>query len=210
MRFVPANLSQLTWLESFTWGASPPPIETNVQPAWFGGEDQEHTTSLLAALPQLTRLTYLALGSTPRFDSPPRELAGLSRLRTFVWLDPSSPPEDAALPGGPWLGRLQRLAAPAHLLANSLPLLGAAPRLEHLVVAVVGQHGELTLCILRSAVCWPSLRQLSLGIPRHVNQCSLPAVLFPAALEAQHRRPSLSIALCDNCVIDSGLWSDIS
>jgi hypothetical protein len=114
------------------------------------------------------------------------------------------------LPAGPWLGSLRRLALPAHLLANSLPLLKAAPRLEHLAVTVPGQHGEPTLCILRSAVRWPSLRQLSLGIPRHINQTSLPAVLFPAALEAQHRRPSLSIALCDNCFTDSGLWNDIS
>ena len=63
MRFVPANLSQLTWLESFTRGPSPPPNETDVEPEWLGGEDQGHTTKLLAALPQLTRLTYLALDS---------------------------------------------------------------------------------------------------------------------------------------------------
>jgi hypothetical protein len=33
---VPANLSQLTWLESFTRGPSPPPNETDVEPEWLG------------------------------------------------------------------------------------------------------------------------------------------------------------------------------
>ena len=197
---LPANLSQLTWLESLTI------CDDN---RMLKGEP-EPSAVLLAALPHLTGLTYLALDSMEGVDCPPGELAGLGRLHTFIWLDPNSPPADAVLPAGPWLGSLRRLAAPAHLLANSLPLLKAAPRLEHLAVTVPGQNGEPTLCILRSAVRWPSLRQLSLGIPRHINQTSLPAVLFPAALEAQHRRPSLSIALCDNCFTDSGLWNDIS
>ena len=188
---LPANLSQLTWLESLTV----------VDEGELLQQDPEHGALLRAALPWLTRLRYLTLDPMAGMDSPPAALAGLSRLHTFVWRGEA----DAALPAGPWLGSLRRLAAPAHLLANSLHLLAAAPRLEHLFVS--GGHGEPTLRILRRAARFPSLEKLSLEcFSLGLEGSQLPAALFPAALEAQRQRPSLLIDLSRSFV--AYLWQD--
>ena len=184
--WLPANLSQLTWLESLTVDDEAELLQ----------QDPEHGALLRAALPHLTWLRHLTLHSVLELKSPPAALAGLSQLHTFIWLDRRAPPAaDAALPAGPWLGSLRRLAAPAHLLANSLHLLAAAPRLQHLFVSGADKHGDPTLRILRRAARFPSLQKLSLETLGGIEHTKLPAALFPAALEAQRQRPSLCIDL---------------
>jgi hypothetical protein len=179
---LPANLSQLTWLESLTI------CDDN---RMLKGEP-EPSAVLLAALPHLTGLTYLALDSMEGVDCPPGELAGLGRLHTFIWLDPSSPPADAVLPAGPWLGSLRHLGAPAGLLANSLALLlEAAPRLVGLVVTVDGKQWKpFPRSNDRYSMRWLSLRKLPRkAVPKIVGKLLEPFLL--AARHAHSVRPSL-------------------
>lgn len=196
---LPSNLSELTWLEAFSL--------QNDDDQMQEGSSQ----TLLSALPQLTRLTYLALDSMKGLESPPAALAGLTHLHTFVWLDAISPQlegSDAALPGGPWLGSLRRLAAPAQLLANSLPLLAGPPRLEHLGVTSFHRSAAATCRLLRTALYWSSLQKVSLlHCPGLLDDTiSLPPALVAAALEAQRQRPSLLIDLSH--FILANLWLD--
>jgi hypothetical protein len=82
---------------------------------------------------QLNWLETLKISNALCISRPPEALAGLGQLHTRVWLDGDfyKHAADAVLPAGSWLNNLRRLAAPAHLLVNSLPLLEAALRLEH-------------------------------------------------------------------------------
>ena len=187
---LPANLWQLTWLESLR--------VVDQMDVWE--DDPEQRAILLSALPHLARLRYVAVPLMPGLESLPAALAGLSQLHTFIWQYRGPQPADAALPVGPWLGSLRRLAAPAFVLANSLHLLEAAPRLQHLVVTVVDE--QPTLCILLRAARFPSLLRLSLATSN-----KLPAVLYPAAFEAQRQRPSLRIDLFFDFV--ENVWHDV-
>lgn len=69
--------------------------------------DASHAAILEAALPQLCRLTRLALPSGARLQQ---------------------------LPPGEWLASLRSLEAPAVLVAASLPVLSAAQQLQHLAL----------------------------------------------------------------------------
>ena len=197
---VPSNLSQLTWLEAFSL--------FNAQHTLAESADQ----TLLPALPRLTGLRHLALDRLLELDSPPAALAGLSQLQTFIWLDVKTPDADAVLPAGLWLRSLRRLAAPAGLLANSLPLLTAAPCLEHLVVTGFAESAEAEAAahrILRTALRWSSLRQLVLAYPPTLFVCGtarLSPALMVAALLAQREHPSLCIELSPMYLSD--LWLD--
>lgn len=89
--------------------------------------DQTPERTLAEALPRLQRLRHLALGPMPGCMRPRAALSGATQLQSFLWLEnevPSAP--DAALPAGPWLAGLQRLSAPASVLANSLTALASA------------------------------------------------------------------------------------
>ena len=108
---IPDNLPHLTWLEALSL------IETSCTTA---ARALQASSILLEALRRLTRLGHLALTSIAGVEIPLQELAGLSQLHTFVWLDGDpSTAADAVLPAGSWLGSLRRLGAPARLLANS-------------------------------------------------------------------------------------------
>ena len=169
---------------------------------------------------QLTWLETLKISNALCISRPPEALAGLGQLHTRVWLDGDfyKHAADAVLPAGPWLGNLRRLAAPAHLLVNSLPLLEAALHLEHLAVTFKEpsqrwmdrqQRWEPPQRILHSVLQWPSLQRLSLGVPQSLQNGQLPAALFPLALQAQRQCPFLFIELGPNCSSTSEPWDAV-
>ena len=194
---LPANLSQLTWLKSLTICDDNRRLKREAEPS----------AVLLAALPHLTGLTYLALDSMEGVDCPPGELAGLSRLHTFFWLNASSPPTDAVLPAGPWLGSLHCVVAPAGLLTNSLPLLlEAAPRLVDLAVTVKGKQWKpLPRSGNRSAMRWLSLQKLPRKAALKVVG-KLSDTFPPAARHAHSVRPSLRMDFF--ILAPAELWSN--
>ena len=70
----------------------------------------------------------------------PAVLSSLQHLNTVCWSGWDREPRP--LPGGPWLGRLRRLAISCHFLSDaaSLATLSGAPRLERLGVADTAEY----------------------------------------------------------------------
>ncbi len=142
-------------------------------------------------------MQYLFSGGLP--DSP-AALSSLQHLDTVCWSGWDNEPKQ--LPGGPWLGRLRRLAVSCWFLsdADSLATLSGAQHLEHL-----GVHGSFdkdgprhaasrqkarrsaeVANILAWAQGHASLRQLALRqLP--------PRMARAAAAAARRSRPDLSI-----------------
>jgi len=133
---LPACLPELTGLEALS-------IE-GMWPVGDGGQEASTGDLVVAALPQLTRLTYLGLTPLPGMEQPPVALAGATSLRRFHWgqlaqFEGHSDEMDAtdmqaSLPKGPWLAGLECLFATPHVLANSLPALQSTSRLQTLGV----------------------------------------------------------------------------
>ena len=122
---LPACLSQLTWLRALQLTA----LE----------ESAANWEALETGLRTLASLTHLAF-EVPRCDAKPPAcprmpptLQGLTNLRRLHWDAAVAAPQNPALPAGPWLSSLQRLALPLETAAANLRLLqSAAPQLEWL------------------------------------------------------------------------------
>lgn len=203
-KHVPACLPQLTQLTALAVSDWPSDMCIS-EPA---------AAVILEGLSRFKKLQHLALGpNIPGFGRPPAALAGVLGLHTLCWPNrfESFYPRQPALPGGPWLASLQRLVAPAAILASSLPALAAAQQLECLGVervgpqkaedAFMGEGGALegaphVLAVIGWAAHHPSLRLLLL----EAVSGGLPVELCDAVLEAQRRRPDLHIKPCrDAC-----------
>lgn len=130
---MPACIGQLTGLERLTSSDA----YENV------GNRSDDIAVLAAALPCLTRLTWLGLTEAHGGEAAAVRLALplMPQLRGLAWDLHSD--DSAPLPTGPWLGRLQQLHAPACALGASLPALEAATSLEHLTIddAIVEDYG---------------------------------------------------------------------
>lgn len=157
---VPPGLSRLTSLQRLCL------LPEEAEPgewAW-GGAPGQHVQ---AALLRLRRLRHLALAPMPGCMEPPPALAaGPAQLASFAWVTPGplSSRSTAALPGGEWLAGLRRLAAPASMLARSLPALAAARSLCFLGVDA-GPPGSSPVPpeLLAWAAGLPMLRHCVLG-----------------------------------------------
>lgn len=173
---MPAELSQLTLLCALS-------LTDLGRITWeYEDEDEsaEYGAIVQAALPHLTRLTFLALSAIPGMAAPPVALTALTSLQTFVWdggrdsewdawLDPSA----AALPAGGWLCGLRQLATQPNVLLGTLSQPGLAAALQQL--AYVGmlhfgggsaQHMADALCC---AVQLPHLKVLLVETDSHVG-----------------------------------------
>jgi len=155
---------------------------------------------VVAALPQLARLTFLALSFMPGMVYPPAALAAASSLRSFHW---SSVEGDVdALPAGPWLSGLERLEAHELALTNSLPALQSATRLQHLGVWCDEQSSLQQLSSLLSwAASHPTLQRLLIRA-----KPGLIASAFNAACDAQRRNPRLVIHGGESVILTSDLF----
>lgn len=111
------------------------------------------------------------------------------RLRPCRWHGPA-PTASPALPDGPWVRSLRTVAVPAEVAAASLPLLAGATRLEGLGLSRFAAGGcARQYGILRTAAAHPTLRRVCL----HLRDAPLAVGWFDAAVEAQRRKPGLSI-----------------
>ena len=122
---VLTNLQQLTISKGRCWGGYAPLLGLRSLrlihlDSWLGVPND---------ISQLTWLETFKISYALCISRPPEALAGLGQLHTRVWLDGDfyKHAADVVLPAGPWLGNLRRLAAPAHLLVNSLPPAGSGP-----------------------------------------------------------------------------------
>jgi len=155
----------------------------------------------------------------PGLERPPPELARIPGLQRFEWLSQdgtgvaaaaaagaapaamgpaamgaaaASAPPEAALPGGPWLGSMQRLAATAQLLERSLGQLAAAVRLEQLCVTQAQVAPAAAAAVLRWAAERPSVQRVVLESMAAPQDGELAA----AFLQVKGHRPELSITCC--------------
>lgn len=116
----------------------------------------------MCALPQLTAL-YLQLTA----PLPPA-VAGLAQLQRFAWSFSrtwsfSSTAPLAALPAGPWLASLRRLALLGMVTVGALDVLQAATQLEHLGLSRVSYADQGDAARLaRCAQSHPTLQRVQL------------------------------------------------
>ena len=148
-------------------------------------EEAAVAAGLSHALPHLVQLTQLDLDlSSP---GPLASLTALTALRQLSWW---AEPDigSAALPHGPWMQRLEALAAPDSLLAHSLPALEGARSLQQLCsFACRKPRGAQLRSVIRWAVQHPTLQRLLLG------DRPLSSELWPEIGEAARVRPDLRI-----------------
>lgn len=116
------------------------------------------SAGLDAALQALPQLTALFLDVRP---SLPPAVAGLAQLQRFVW-DSGEPPA-SALPGGPWLSSLRKVALLCPMILSRIHVLQTATQLEHLGLASLydAMQGD-TYGLLLFAREHPTLQQLHL------------------------------------------------
>jgi len=166
---LPACLPQLTALEALMVDDA----EERLQEAASAGD------VVVAALPRLAHLTFLAL------DRPPAALAGITTLRSFHWSFQWD--EEDVLPAGAWLSGLERLEAHVDVLRHSLPALRSASRLQYLGVWCDKECSlEQLSPLLPWAASHPTLQQLLINA-----EPELLAAAFGAACAAQRRNPRL-------------------
>lgn len=143
-----------------------------------------------------------------RLPASPVALTSLQHLKAVCWHGHEHPCWDThpPLPGGPWLGRLRRLAMPAPVLglADSLAALSEAQQLQQLAVSGThyivtlgtrGRNGRLFRQLkprndeVQSIIAWAaghsSLRLLAL------ESKYLSKTMASAAATAQQQRPGL-------------------
>jgi hypothetical protein len=184
--FLPDCLPQLTQLTA---------LEVSDSLKYHSGNSEFDLVE--AALQQLSQLQHLTLGpNISGLDSPPAALVCFPALHTLCWRQGSSIdfPTSSILPAGTWLASLQRLVAPAQILANSLPALAVAQQLECVGVECLGGDDAATLAVIRWAAHRSSLRHLLLQTD------AVPAALCDAVLETQRRCPALLFKTCaDAC-----------
>jgi len=163
--------------------------------------DPDSADLLASALPHLENLTCLDL-HVPHLAVPPTALTALTQLRSLGWrvgdgdragADADAGSGDAAFLQGEWVEDLRTLAAPAQVLARSLPALSAAHFLEHLGVDGARKANSCTAtaaavrAVLRWAAQRSSLRRLSLTyLPRSSE-------IWQEARDVMRQRPELAI-----------------
>ena len=181
----PGTLAHLTALRALS-------VQQPGLPGGGGPEDDVWLQAALAALPRLTSLQLLGACSG-RLLAFPAELAGLTRLQALDWRWPA--PADPALPAGPWLARLLRLALPVSVAAASLPVLSAAWQLEALAANRYDRCGSPAeqLSLVGWAARHPALQRL------HLQAAAAPQLaedvgLAEALKEAAQLAPALHIA----------------
>jgi len=173
--YLPACLPEMTGLEALLVD------DCEAEEAATAGD------VVIAALPRLTHLTFLALSTMPGMEEPPAALASTTSLRSFHWLLHMG--NQDAVPAGPWLSGLERLEAPLQLLTNSLPALHSASRLHHLGVRCSAASSLQQLSPLLSwAASHPTLQRLVLAA-----NPPLRAAAFSDVSAAQRRNPRLAI-----------------
>jgi hypothetical protein len=171
---LPACLSHLTGLEALSIDAFEEAPDIT-----------EGAAALVHSMSQLTNLTHLALAG---FVTPGLEAAfpSLRRLRSLWWFTCGEPSE-GALPGGGWLGSLQRLAVPIRELHSSLPALGSARGLRILGIDAY-ECSDLLPAVLRWAAQRPSLEEVVLEISSEELNSH-----FQAIMQVQRSVPRLRI-----------------
>lgn len=191
---LPACLSQLTQLEALV-------IDDHCGALGLVDPEEEDglsaTDIVAAALPRLQQLTYLALDSTHPRASLPVELTNLTNLRSFYWLEAGG----GVLPPGAWLSGVRRLAAVAGCVADSLPALAAATRLEFLGLHYLnGVPQSAVAGMLQGVASLPAMRRILL----HGTHASF-GKNAQALLDAQRQHPHLTFK-CQSFETDDMMW----
>ena len=202
---LPCCMSQLTQLQA---------LSLTDDGGWYWEIEEEQGAEVtgavaLAELPELNRLTFLALSEMPGMTSLPPSVAALAELRVLYWdggtnadgdfLDPAS----AALPRGAWLDRLQTLATYPNVLLGTLPLLGAAAQLQCLGVLNWYSIGmDDVAAAVRCAASRPGLRRLLVEVDaaKLADLAAFKGQQLPPGLRIEsHRHQQICSFLMEEC-----------
>lgn len=146
---------------------------------------------LEAALPALQQLTHLGLELV--LPGPPSSLTALRQLRSFGFLRYEElhidcPGIGGALPAGPWLASLRRVAGGPNFLFASLPALVAATQLQELaLVQLIDSEQPAAISMLQWAAGRPARKRVRV---RFLSFARNPRL---AAAEVARQNPQLSL-----------------
>ncbi|KAL4440520.1 hypothetical protein ABPG75_003521 [Micractinium tetrahymenae] len=184
----PDCISQLTGLEALTLNDARSILDAMVE------DPGASTAAVAAALPQLQRLTHLALVWPVGYPAPLAELAAMSSLRSLFW-----PAAGWELPAGAYLSSLTRLVTRAEALPALAPAEAAeaAPSLRFLGLWCEEQDEAALHGTLRWLSQLPPLRRALLAASEaRFGRC------VQAVVGAQRAAPHLAID-CFTDVSDS-------